>query len=414
MKIAFLSARGDHLALAKRLEDEGADVVTYVHNGSERYNGMLKSRITAAQLWELIQGCGESELMLVQDGLADTEWNDADRALLGPIKGRVEKATCALSQLSSHVSKPVLAGSWHGAVLQQDREQGRRLALNMGLKVPRYQRVSSIADALSFLKAHRNDRFVLKVDGGPVWVEQFAGELFYMLSNGWLGKQRGAITIEDYLEGASFIEEAWWDGEKVIFLLRSLELPGCGLSWIEHRSKALIPWDGMARYLKSRRTYRGPIRAETRLLHSGELRFTGWKLGLTDTVFPLLSMLRSPLADLVTKLEGAFDDEAFTGLIEVHTLNESGIPMPVTGEVSGQLYLVNVEQGVKSLQTTDDSTKLAITTHCDGVDEGARHIFERAAEKVSRARICGAVAVKVDTGAMSDALAIARKAGIVS
>jgi hypothetical protein len=177
----------------------------------------------------------------------------------------------------------------------------------------------------------------------------------------------------------------------------------------------------MARFLRGRQnlstqgTYRGPIRASMRIAGDGQLYFVGWKFRMsTQTIFATMSMLRSPASDLFSKLDGAFEDDEFCASLMVLQLKEwQDERLPITGEIAEQLYLVDAAQGVNGLETTAHGELVAVATHVESKEDGVPYVFERAAERVPPARICGPVGVKLGVEGMVAEHAAARRLGVI-
>ena len=316
-RILVISGSGDSLPIAWRMQEEGADVFVYIHNDAyrENYAGILKNVIDLKSLTDFPLGKGTLALFDMVRPFEEANKN-VDGALLRLVHGGKYKPTPGegvfgplAKKLAEHGAR-VIGMSEETELIEFDRAAGKQLAEGIGLKVAPHVVCDSVEKALQFLQGRPDLLHVLKPHGNDdldlTYLEHFPGELIEKIhSKGFSDRLVGKVfLIEEYIEGITFDEEVWWDGEQFRALNSTLEHKrfgagdtgpnvGSSLNVVWAKGQPLVKWRALIPFLQ-RTGYIGPIDATFQVDSGGTpwfLEWGGFRLGY-DAVFCLLELLR--------------------------------------------------------------------------------------------------------------------------
>jgi hypothetical protein len=314
------------------MQEEGADVSVYIHNGTyrENYKGLLKNVLSFEDLKSFPLGKGTLAIFdMVRP--YEHEMQKADGAVLRLCHGEDYKPTPGegvfgpLATKLAAVGTRVIGMSEETELLELNRAAGKQLAEEIGLPVAPHVVCDSIGAALEFLQERPNERFVLKPHGNDdldlTYLEHFPGELIEKLhSKGFASRLTDKrFLIEKYIEGITFDEEVWWNGDRFRALNSTIEHKrfgtgdtgpnvGSSLNVVWAKGQSLVNWAALVPFLQ-RTGYIGPIDATFQVDSSGAAWFLEWggfRLGY-DAVFCLFELLRGNITHF-------FDNDFGVGL----------------------------------------------------------------------------------------------------
>jgi phosphoribosylamine-glycine ligase len=202
MRVAFYTKDGSAVAWARRLHDEGCEVLTYIPKGKHGITGHGLIAITNSKETWVAWGKQQKDTIFLFDQTDDGKFADALKA-----------SGCTVINSGSFMDK-----------LENDRIFGEDIARRIGMKLPPSKSFPTIAAAVAFLSTNPKQK---AGDGGWAWkpnrnlgssatfVGKTAQEVIEFL--GYAQRTWGdnvSCILQEKIKGVSLSTARWWDGQK--------------------------------------------------------------------------------------------------------------------------------------------------------------------------------------------------------
>ncbi len=201
MKFAFYSAEGAGLSWAKRLVDEGHDVLLYV---------------------DTLSDTDSVQQRFVGDGIVRKTRNIVEWMLFG--KGGIHffdssHYGAVAEKIRARGELVIGAGDFCDR-LEEDREFGFDLAREAGIKIPEYERFTSIPDAVRKLKKMDGERY-FKTDRYIDASSTFSGSTDHLTDrlHNYIEHEHGTRIsgiLQEKLDGFALSTSRWWNGQSFV------------------------------------------------------------------------------------------------------------------------------------------------------------------------------------------------------
>lgn len=229
--ITFISNAGETLPVAWRLLREGMPVSYYIHKSEAR--GQYAGLMPRIRLDSLPAAIEKSQVVLI-DIVQKNTGSDQDVAFLRQF-GLPTDSTGLFGKLGDKLRKQypdkviIGGGSWPEK-MELDREEGVKLARQVGLSIPTYHQFTTLRDGAKFLyKEGKGKKWVFKPHGNAdldlTKCEDFEGELLDLLTLTYPKRigDKVEFILQEKIDGEELSSSMRFDGEKFLLPHRTLE-----------------------------------------------------------------------------------------------------------------------------------------------------------------------------------------------
>ncbi len=228
--ILWMSDTREGLPIAHRIQQEGYEIYTYIHDPTCRrsHGGLLENKIGIGGLRTALKKCDvvifdmnvvnfkkPHDLALLQFFGVSTGVKD----VFGPISEKLKK------------SHKVVGGTRFAAMIEFQRDKGIELARKCGFSIPRYEMVHSCKEGVKFLESTEGHKhlWVIKPEGQKdldwTYIETYEGEAIDILKHN-LPSQYGDkldLLIQEKIEGVELSTAVRWNGHEFVGFSRTFE-----------------------------------------------------------------------------------------------------------------------------------------------------------------------------------------------
>lgn len=212
MRVAYCMQEGSTLAWAKRLKDEGADVMLYM---APQHKGGATRRQPS---WRVGEG-------IVPKARSRDEWVAFGAAYPNTIWFFDTTDSGELAERLRMTGKLVVGGGEFCDRLENDREFGFKIAQECGVSIPPYKAFASVSAAIAFLKTSPQQEVG---DGGWAWKSNrnldagtFVGsppEVIEFLEGSVLPSEGDSIAciLQERIAGVALSTARWFNGRSFV------------------------------------------------------------------------------------------------------------------------------------------------------------------------------------------------------